>query len=53
MYFFFGNKLLAQKLVKAIGDYLSLQTIINTIQKTLERESTLGKNNSNQLLFSL
>lgn len=39
-----GNKLSAQKLAKAVGNHLGSQTVTNTVQEILERESTLGKN---------
>ena len=44
-----GDKLSAQKLAKAVGDHLGSQTVTNTVQEILERESTLGKNSTKQL----
>lgn len=43
----------AQKLAKAVGDYLGSQTITNTIQEILEKKSTLGENNIKQLPLGL
>lgn len=45
------DKLSAQKLVKAIRDYLGSQIVTNTVQEILERELTLGKNIIKQLLL--
>lgn len=47
----FGDKLSAQKLVKAVNDYLGLQTVTNTVQEILKKESTSKKNSNKQLSF--
>ena len=44
-----GDKLSAQKLAKALGDYLGSQTVTNTVQEIFEKESTLGENSTKQL----
>ena len=49
----FKDKLSAQKLAKAVGDYWSSQIVTNTVQEILERESTLNKNNIKLLPFGL
>lgn len=46
---FFEDKLFAQKLAKAVEEYLGSQTVINTIEKILERELTLSENSTKQL----
>lgn len=43
---FFGDKLTAQKLAKAVGDNLDLQIVTNTISKILKIELILGKNST-------
>lgn len=48
-----GDKLSAQKLAKAVGHYLDSQTVTNTVQEILGRESTLGKNSIKQLPLGL
>lgn len=49
----FVDKLSAQKLVKGIKYYLSLQTVINIIQEILKKESTLSQKSTKLLLYSL
>ena len=44
-----GDKLSAQKLGKAVGDYLGSQKVTNTVQEILEKESTLGENSTKHL----
>ena len=39
----------AQKLAKAVGDYLSSQKVTNTIQEILEKDLTSGENSTKQL----
>ena len=43
----------AQKLAKAVGDYLGSQTVTNTVQEILEKESTLGEKSTKRLLPGL
>lgn len=43
------DKLLAQKLAKAVGDYLSSQMVTNIVQGILEKNFTSGKNSTKQL----
>ena len=47
------DKLSAQKLAKAVGDHLGLQTVTNTVPEILERESILGENSTEQLPLDL
>ena len=47
--FYSVDKLSAQKLAKAVGDYLGSQIVINTVQEILEKESTLEENSTKRL----
>lgn len=44
-----GNKLSAQKLAKAVGDYLVSHMVTNTVQEILETELISGENSTQQL----